>query len=329
MVLTQKPDADPSLALATWSGNQPVYGWKTEFPVAMAGMDGVLYGVYLATNGKLYFIQSNDGVNWLGDDAILVGGNNLESDQPPALTAKDGVLYLVYKQSGGHEMYLATWNGSWSGNDKIVTGGQGDTPETDCGPALCYFPNIDMICLVYQGKNSAKMYQVTYEPSGWWNNLNMQDADGNDLKCDAWPALAYIDDKLYCAYQGSGGQDIYYASWDGTDEPITWKPNQAIQISRQGDASPQTDSGVALVPFNGNLWLFYRGADNSYIYEAALIGQNWRLNVEIASVSTINPQSSVSPGAAAFVPAGSETAVLSMLYPASDGSMQLYCATLQ
>lgn len=312
--------------LNKWTGNASIGAYYSEYPPAFATMNDILYAVYTGTSGNLWMIQSADGVNWTNNTEISAGGSTLQSDQPPSLTVMNGHMYVAFKQKGEDEMYMANFDGSsWTTKSQIDT--DDSTPKTDAGPAICYYPTTGKIYCAYQGK-SAKMYIVEYSGGTWSNNDNMEDTDGNKLKCDSWPALALYNGNLVCCYQGNGSHDIFYAEWDGSGNfNDSWAPNSSISIPRGIKGTPKTDSGISLTPFNGKLWMFYKGKGTDYVYEAVLNNQTWGFNLKVASLSTLDVQSPVSPGAGSFTPAGSKTEVLSLLYPADDGTNNIWGST--
>ncbi|RCS21391.1 hypothetical protein DUT91_24455 [Phyllobacterium salinisoli] len=142
-------------------------------------------------------------------------------------------------------------------------------------PALAHFQG--RVWCVHRGggsdlglySNSFKYAAPGVAGGGWSGDTpipNQKSADG--------PALAILNDQLWCVYRGGApghnNPQLYYTYYDGNN----W--SDAQDIPKQ-----MSDSGPALAVFNDQLWCVYRGGSpdvsnqNPQLYYTVWDGQNW------------------------------------------------------
>jgi hypothetical protein len=124
---------------------------------------------------------------------------------------------------------------------------------------------------------------------------------------------------LYMAYKGKGNGTIYWArSNDGT----TWNTNEIAKIPN----SPSTNCGPCLVTFQGNMHLFYTGANDGTIYSAYYDGTKWNgnlaVNVPDGSGGNTTMNTDKAPTACTFMQGTTE--VLMLCYKAKNSSSIWY-----
>ena len=319
--------------LNKWQENEPISKVSSpeidpasnKGPAVVQFPDGDLYAFYKgASSNNIYYMTMDADGNWSGNQPVQVDGTTLTTDKAPAATIFQGDIYLVYKKDGGsNHVKVAKFDGTtWYWGNSIDTLSNGDIdPSTSHNPAAAVLN--DVLYIAYSGNGTDRMYLCWYNGTTWDGNKKIE-SNGNQLRCDEGPALAPYNGLLYLCWQGNVSQELYQATWDGEGNPAKdWENYDNIKASRGVKDQPRTNKYPTLVPFDGKLFLWYKGNHSDKIYQMFLKDQAWKENVTINSLSDKDIQSDEAVGAGTYTPPNSRKEQVVMVYK-SKSSTDLY-----
>jgi hypothetical protein len=161
---------------------------------------------------------------------------------------------------------------------------------TSDGPAMALFNG--KLFLAYKGKDSDDLWFTTCDGQSLWLTPDLEITQNGHSKTDAKPALAAFNGKLFLAYKGSGSNDLWFNTFDGTN----WL-NPDLEITQNGHS--KTDAGPALAAFNGKLFLAYKGSGSNDLWFNTFDGSNW-LNPDLEITQNGHSKTDASPALAVF-----------------------------
>lgn len=253
-----------------WTGNQAIENLpggispESDSPPGLAVYYGVLQLAYRGTLTDNLYMSFFDGTYWTGNQKIedMPGGIDPKSNYAPALAVFKDVLYLAYKGAHSDDLYLAWYDGSaWRGNEKISDMPGDIDPQSNRGPALAAYG--DALWLVYKDSGSDDLCQAAYNGSQWSGGQKISSmAGGISPQSDQAPAIASFQDTLFLIYKGAHSNELYVADWTGSK----WTGN--TKISEVSAIDPKSDRSPAISPYDGALFLTYKGDWTDDLYEA-------------------------------------------------------------
>lgn len=268
-----------------------------------------------ASSNNLYHVWMDASGNWQGNNKITIDGSTVSTDHAPGAAYYNGKIYVAYKEKGGKDLCMARYDGSswsWGESIKDISDKEID-PKTDKNPAVAAFNG--KLYVAYSGSSSTSMYICSYDGSNWKGNKKMETSGGDSFRCDEGPALAVYNNLLYCCWQGNASQKLYEATYDGNgDFWDTWENYKQIQDSRGIKNTPRTNKYPTLVPFDGKLFLFYKGNHSNKIYQMFLKDSAWKEDLPIAVLSNYDIQSNQAVGAGLYTDPSTNKQQIVMVY---------------
>lgn len=260
---------------------------------------GTLHMVYLGASSSKLYAASYDGKRWQGNTQIKIPGHDAPaSSHAPSLAVFNDTLYMVYRGSSSNTLYVA-WNAGrgWAGNTPISI--PGNDPKSQGGPALAAYGQ--KLYMVYRGEASDTLHRAWYDGNGWHGNEPISTKGGASLESSHTPAVVPYNDRLYLVYKG-GSVDgssfadslLYTAYFDGS----AWYGNKTISTK---NGQPESSGAPWCGVLGGELMIMYTGKKSNSIYWTMGDGSMWFGNVPVSEVSNINPRTTQTGGAAAFL----------------------------
>lgn len=130
----------------------------------------------------------------------------------------------------------------------------------------------------------------------WTGNQSIESISTIDPKSEYGPALASYQGFLYMVYRGALTDDLYMATFDGSD----WVGNQKIS-DMPGGIDPKSNYTPSIIEYMGKLYMVYKGAHSDDLFVATFDGKYWTGNQEIADMpGGIEPKSNYTPAIADY-----------------------------
>lgn len=219
-----------------------------------------------------------DGQTWSKDQLIPHASNAYGLSDSPALVVYHGKLYCVRQgRDDSGWLWCSTFDGtSWS-KDALIPNSS-NAYGLSSSPALAVFR--DKLYCVRQGRDdSGWLWCGIFDGESWSKDALIPSAtDAYGLSSS--PALAVYNGKLYCVRQGRGDSGWL---WCGTFDGNSWSKDQLIPTSSDAYG---LSSSPALVVFNGKLYCFRQGRDDSgWVWCGTFNGTSWSTDTLVPSSS--------------------------------------------
>jgi hypothetical protein len=286
-----------------WSGNDVIQVNGSDLQ-STAGPAAAMYRdrLHMIYKGR----SSNDlrvaiydpGVRrWVSDRKIkdMAGGDGVDpqSDETPAVVQWHADLTIAWKKAKKDAIHTAMWNGSlWTGGQAIAIPSPGRTPATDHAPYLALYG--DELVMVHKEKGSKDIHWERYHvATGWTGGQKIAVTDNPDAQypgTSSRPALVAYRGTLYLLYKGGEYDHLLQSTFDGTD----WKGNRVIE-NPDWDRRLTGAVGPGADVFHDFIYMLDRDGAGTVIWEATFNGLHWTGALLLRDISSINPQTTVSP----------------------------------
>ncbi|RXT48110.1 hypothetical protein B6S44_23865 [Bosea sp. Tri-44] len=152
--------------------------------------------------------------------------------------------------------------------------------------------------LFYRGQvDDEDIFTTVYDGTRWAGDTNIASQRGG-ISPRTWdpPAACLHNNRLCLVYATRGDGDLYMSLYDGS----TWYGNEKIG-SIEGEVSPSSVRGPALITYNNTLYLIYisGGADHALRW-SRFDGRRWQGDEAIVTVAGSTLKSNRSPAAVVF-----------------------------
>jgi len=247
----------------TWISDQKIkdmpggsFDPKTDKSPSAAVYNDLLYMVWKSNDSDSIRYAWWNGTTWTNGGVITIDspGQNPETNNSPYLAPYKDMLALVHKYKDADDIHFSTFNGTWSGGNRIevVSGDDTTYPGTNKRPAIVEYDGL--LYLIFKGGHTNNLLQCTYDGTSWSGNADIKNSDESfKPKSDEGPGLARFAGSIQMVYKGEGSNDVWYSFFDGNDWGGNDEMKDLTDIEPKSNRSPWlVRDGLTLYLLNKN-----------------------------------------------------------------------------
>lgn len=226
---------------------------------------------------NLWFTQY-DGNAWSADQQMKSSTDTHYSNQGPALAVLNDRVFCVHKSNSDNSIWWTQWDGS-----KWAAGTQLPASDSSYSPGLAVHEGS-----LYLGYHKVKSDLTSSQFVLWkFNGSNFADSV-SVLGGRNRPAVVSYGGNMHRIYQSWIGNDVYFSSLGKAG----W--NAPKQIVVHSDIA-KTDAGVCAAVYQGKIYMFTKGANETKIYYHAYSATDWGPSMRVPNAAALS-----APGLAVY-----------------------------